>query len=276
MTADYPQVRGVEDLVRDLELAGISEGDSLILHSSFRSLGAVAGGPQAVVEAVLDVLGPKGHLMVPTFTYSLPIWNIAPFDYRHSKSRVGAITEVVRQRPDAQRSFHPTHSVAVIGPEADQIVSNHLHATPTGLKSPFGKMYARKAKILMLGTRQDTDTSLHYCEVVAQMPYLDVVFTQGQDFEIAWFYNEADQIEYTRIHELPGCSRGFEVIEPELRRRGVLKDVRIGEAASQLLEMESFVPAAVEVIREQPSLLLCMTPGCTICQKRRAFMKSLG
>ena len=38
------------------------------MHSSRSSVGFVAGGPQAIVQAVLDVLGMEGTLVVPTHT----------------------------------------------------------------------------------------------------------------------------------------------------------------------------------------------------------------
>ncbi|MBX7246538.1 MAG: AAC(3) family N-acetyltransferase [Candidatus Sumerlaeaceae bacterium] len=253
--------------------AGIEAGDNLVLHSSYKCLGAVEGGPGGVVEALLSALGPAGNLMVPTFTYSLPMWSAEPFDLHNSKSRVGAITEAVRLHPRALRSFHPTHSVAVIGPDAEEIVRNHLHSTPIGLESPFGRMVRRGAKILMLGTHQDTNSSLHYCEVAANLPYIRVAFREGMDYELAWFFNENGQIEYAQVFEVPGCSRGFRVIEGPLRERGVLRDVLVGGAPSQLLEMARFVPVAVEILSAEPSLLLCNTVQCQICGKRREFMK---
>ncbi len=255
--------------------AGLAPGDAVILHSSLKSLGVVEGGAEAVVDALLEVIGPRGHLLVPTFTYCLPMWNIPPFDVRTTKSRVGAITETVRLRPDALRSFHPTHSVAVVGPEKETVTRNHLHATPLGVDCPFDRMRKYGAKILMLGTTQDTNSSLHLCEVLAKLPYVEVAFSEGQDFELAWFINEEGQVEYTPIYEVPGCSRGFRVVEEPLRRAGVLRDVMIGNAPSQLLLLEELIEAMKSLLATDPTLLLCHNEQCTICSKRRAYMKKV-
>jgi aminoglycoside 3-N-acetyltransferase len=260
----------IADAIRGV---GITAGDHVILHSSFKSLGPVAGGPDAVIDAVLSVIGPRANLLVPTFTYCLPIWRVEPFDIARTRARVGVVPETLRQRPDARRSFHPTHSVAVIGPDAESLIRNHLHATPIGLDSPFGRMRGLNAKILMLGTCQDTNSPLHLCEVAAALPYIQVCFSAGQTFELAWFLNESGQVEYTQIFEVPGCSRGFRIVEGPLRQLGVLKDVEICAARSQLIGLNDLVSAMCELLRKDPSLLLCDTQTCGICPKRRAHMK---
>ncbi len=265
-----------EQLVEHLRRASIGGGDAVILHSSLKSVGAVEGGPSTIVEAILAAIGPTGHLLVPTFTYCLPIWNVPPFEVDNTPSRVGAITEAVRHHPAAVRSFHPTHSVAVIGPEKEKTIRNHLHATPVGRDCPFDRMRAYNAKILMLGTHQDTNTSLHLCEVLSDLPYIRVAFSEGQDFELAWFINENGEIEYTPIYEVPGCSRGFRVVEEPLRRLGVLRDVMIGNAPSQLLYLNELIAAMSEFLQRDPVMLLCTNESCTICTRRRAYMKKQG
>ena len=57
-----------ESIATDLGRLGIARGDVVFLHSSLRSLGWVAGGAEAVIDAFLDVLGPEGLLAVPTLT----------------------------------------------------------------------------------------------------------------------------------------------------------------------------------------------------------------
>ena len=55
--------KSLADQFREL---GVNHGDTLLLHSSLRSLGWVNGGAEAVILALLDVLGNTGMLMVPT------------------------------------------------------------------------------------------------------------------------------------------------------------------------------------------------------------------
>lgn len=263
------------ELTEHLEQAGFGAGQNLIMHSSLRSVGKTENGPETVVKALLSVIGPTGNLMVPTFTYSLPGWKGDPFNYEKSPARTGAIPEYIRKRKDSMRSFHPTHSVAALGPERKEITEDHLKATPLGVGSPFSRMLDRGAKILMLGTRQDTNSSLHLCEVMANLPYINVPFSENADFEVAWYNNAEGQIEFVPVREVPGCSRGFRAIEPDLQRRGVLQSCKVGNATCQVLVMKDLVEAAMEILAEKPTLLLCHLDHCAICPKRRAFMKTL-
>src|SRR6202453_502022 len=69
----------VRSLGSDLRALGLAAGDVVLVHSSARSLGFVACGTQAVVQALLDVLEPAGTLVVPTHTPD----NTDPADWRN-------------------------------------------------------------------------------------------------------------------------------------------------------------------------------------------------
>jgi aminoglycoside 3-N-acetyltransferase len=262
------------DMARDLRSAGIKAGDNLAVHSSLRSLGYVEGGAEAVIRTLQEVLSPDGTLMMPTFTFSLAIWNMPPFERDRSPSRVGKITEVFRTARGTLRSEHPTHSAAASGPLAEEIVSGHLECTPLGRGCPFDKLRLRGGRILMLGTRQDTNSSLHLCEVLADLPYIHVAFTPGRDYEIAQLRERWGKVREIQIREMPGCSRGFPRCEDYLRERRVLRDVRICGASSQLLDMQELAEVMVEKLKQEPTYLLCDNPQC-VCARRKIFMQSV-
>jgi len=58
----------VESLSSDLRALGVRPGDLVLAHSSASNLGFVVGGAQAIVQALLDVIGPDGTLVVPAHT----------------------------------------------------------------------------------------------------------------------------------------------------------------------------------------------------------------
>ena len=168
----------------DLRTLGVRAGGVLLMHSSFRSLGFVPGGPHAAVQAVLDVLGPDGTLVVPTHTsensdpafWSRPpvprewwdtIRDQAPgFDpERTPASRfMGVLSETVRAWPGARRSDHPAVSFAAIGPRAAEITDEHRLEDGLGEQSPLGAVHRLDGQVLLLGCGHGNNTSLHLVE----------------------------------------------------------------------------------------------------------------
>jgi hypothetical protein len=53
-----------EKLVEEFRELGVEEGDTLLVHSSYKSLGEVEGGPQTVIRALEAVLGTEGTLII--------------------------------------------------------------------------------------------------------------------------------------------------------------------------------------------------------------------
>lgn len=174
----------VESIAADLRTLGVAGGDVLMMHSSKRSLGFVAGGTQAVIQAILDVLGPDGTLVVPAHTpdNSDPAtWQNPPvpeawwaairhqvpgFDPARTPTNrwMGTIAENVRTWPGALRSDHPQVSFAALGRHAAEILDDHLLDDGLGEHSPLGAANRLDGKVLLLGCGYDTNTSLHLAE----------------------------------------------------------------------------------------------------------------
>ena len=55
-----------EDIKNGLQSVGLKEGDTVIFHSSFKSIGKVEGGAETVIKAMIDYLGNEGTLIFPT------------------------------------------------------------------------------------------------------------------------------------------------------------------------------------------------------------------
>ena len=58
-----------DDIKQGLCRLGITEGDNAIVHTSMHSFGFVCGGPQMVIEALLECTGEEGTIMMPTQTW---------------------------------------------------------------------------------------------------------------------------------------------------------------------------------------------------------------
>ncbi len=256
----------------DIRRLGVGEGDSLFVHSSMKSIGFVSRGPQAVIDAFLEVLGASGTLMVPSFTFT----NFQPvFDPENTPSEMGLITETLRQREDSIRSMHPRHSVSAIGQEAAELVKGHLVAGSFGVGSPLAKLSRRGGYILLLGVGQNVNSIVHLAEIYADVPYLYA--WEGPDFpHTARVKCEGCEREVP-LAPSPGCSEGFEKIEHVLQNRGIIKDGKIGKARCQLMKAQDIVDVSVELLTKKPEALLCDDGACYSCrEKMKSIYKGAG
>ena len=131
-----------EDIKRGLKKLGLKKGDLVLVHSSLSSFGYVVGGANTMIDALLETVGHKGTVVVPTLTGSekLSVNNPPVFDPENTLCWTGKIPETFRKRKEAIRSLHPTHSVAAIGAMAKELLRDHEKSiTPCGESSPYRK-----------------------------------------------------------------------------------------------------------------------------------------
>jgi aminoglycoside 3-N-acetyltransferase len=146
----------------------ITPNDVLLVHSALRRIGPIEGGADGIIDAFLHVLSPSGLLAVPTHTWSTVNDQQPVFHETYTPSHVGTLTNVLRARPTAVRSLHPTHSVAAIGSRAREFTASHERdTTPCSPTSPYGKMVTWRGKIILLGVDLTRCTFFHCLEELA-------------------------------------------------------------------------------------------------------------
>jgi aminoglycoside 3-N-acetyltransferase len=178
----------VDLLVAELRELGVEPGTVLLVHSSLSQLGWVAGGAQAVVLALLEVVGPDGTLAMPTHSYLTDpaTWHdpavpegwwpairqqLPAFDPALTPTRgMGAIVECFRHTPGVRRSGHPSVSFAAWGRHSDTVVADHSLDDDLGEGSPLARVYDLDGQVLLLGVGHDNNTSLHLAEYRAEFP----------------------------------------------------------------------------------------------------------
>ncbi|WP_319462532.1 AAC(3) family N-acetyltransferase [Micromonospora sp. RTP1Z1] len=229
-----PMPHTMSTLATDFRALGLSAGDTVLVHSSVRALGFVVGKVQAVVQALLDVVGPAGTLVVPTHTpfNSDPArWRNPPvpsawwplireqnpgFDPARTPSRhMGVLAETVRTWPGALRSAHPHVSFTALGTRARAITGDHRLEEGLGEKSPLGALYREHSKVLLLGCGHERNTSLHLAEHrQAQPPMTDygaaVREPDGNSRWVIWTAPMADASDFADIgaaYEATGAAR---------------------------------------------------------------------
>ncbi|MDQ6826053.1 MAG: aminoglycoside 3-N-acetyltransferase [Candidatus Eremiobacteraeota bacterium] len=177
--ADTPHATRAS-LLSDFRSLGIAHGDVVMVHASMRRVGPVLGGVTTLAQALLDALGDQGTLLAyvdwecgfePAFIDPALADEIPIFDKRIARAvrANGILSEVVRTWPGAVRSDNPDAGIAAIGARAVWLCADHALSYGYGEGSPYAKLVAVGAKVLMLGAPLDTITFLHHAEHVAHL-----------------------------------------------------------------------------------------------------------
>ena len=262
-----------DDIREGLMQLGVAPGDVLFVHSSLKSFGHVLGGPGAVIDAMLEVVGKEGTLALPVFSNNTYPGS-PPFEVKTAPSRVGLVTETFRQRPGVRRGNQPTHSVAASGAQADFITENYETLEPYDRRGAFGRMHELDTKIIFLGCGMWANSTLHVAEDWAELPYL------GPQSSI--IVDGKGQLRLVHLMKMPIGHRDFYKRGEEnentkvvrfLRAKGAIAFGQIGAARVQLIPMRTCIELCMERFKEEPDLLLCDNPDCDFCVASKTNLK---
>jgi len=251
-------------LVEDLRKLGVTSAQSVMLHASVREMGWIVGGPDVVIQALLDVLGNSGTLMMyvgwEDAPYDLAEWpedrrrayleECPAFDPATSRAyrKWGILTEYLRTWPGAARSDHPDGSFAAVGALARWITDDHPLQYGYGPGSPLAKLCEVKGKVLLLGAPLNTITLLHYAEHIANVPnkrivrYKMPILRGGMR---VWVEIE----EYDTCRGIVGdADEYFEIIARDYLASGKGRSGKVGAAQSYLFDSDDLARYAAQWI----------------------------
>lgn len=248
-----------DDLIR----LGVRAGDAVMVHAAMGKVGRLLNGPDALIGALLDAVGPEGTVLAYTdwdAIYDELLdehgrvprgWreHVPPFDPGASRAvrDNGVLAEFVRTTPGAKRSGNPGASVAAVGAGADWFTADHPLDYGYGEGSPFAKLVEARGKVLMVGAPLDTMTLLHHAEHLARIPSKRVrryeVPFAAPDATCRRMVEEFD----TSVPVVPGLPEAyFADVVREFLARGQGAQGPIGGAPSLLVDAVPICTLAVE------------------------------
>ena len=242
-----------EQIAAALRTLGLKVGDIVFVHSSLSSIGHIEGAAKTVVDALLDVLGPEGTLVVPTFTFSHGKEDAPVFDPAYDPSEIGQITEVARTRLGARRSCHLLHSVAALGPYAEKITDIH-GPSAWAADGPFWQLYGLDASILLLGVPYLRCTFFHVVEQFVQVPYRQWREVMARLKE----QNGTEQPLLTLIYSpKPGFQgNDFNKFGTLLEEQGLARVGAVGNAVARVFRVRDALGVGIAEYRKDPLLFV--------------------
>lgn len=252
----------ITTLEKNFKELGITEGMTLIVHSSLSSLGWVCGGAVSVILALENTLTENGTLIMPTHSsvYSDPerwqnppvpshwweiIKNEMPCFHKDitPAKEVGIIPEVFRKQNGVIRSNHPTVSFAGWGKNKSKIITDETFENCLGEKSPLSKIYKEDGYILLLGVDHDSNTSLHLSEYRSNF--------KGKKFIKNGYPTCTNNIrKWEYFDDIEIDSDDFINIGKDFEQDYKIKTIKIGKALAKLIRQRDIVDYGIKWLEE--------------------------
>lgn len=245
-----------EQLMQQLRDMGILPTDNLLVHSSMKSLGAVEGGADTVLDALQESVF-EGMLILPTHTWKQMSEEYSFFDPETEPVCVGILPELFRKRPGVVRSLHPTHSVAVYGKNAEEYIKGEENiTTPCAPEGCWGRLKDIRAKILLLGVTHTRNTYIHSIEESFGIP--ERFTEQPVRFQVKLPDGTVKEVDmyrhYNRID--PHISEHYDIMKEGYEKTGAAKKVRLGDAECILCEAEKLYEVTGKILTKEPNCFI--------------------
>lgn len=148
---------------------GIKRDDTVIIHTSFKAVGEIDGGPEEFINAFCEYLS-DGLFLVPAQTWANVTRESPVYDPQKSEPCIGLIPRTAYKRQDGIRSLHPTHSMWACGKGAKEFIAGEEHAqTPARVGGAWWKLGEVGAKILLIGVDHGRNTYIHAVDEIADL-----------------------------------------------------------------------------------------------------------
>lgn len=278
-----------QQLKDQLKSMGLKGDETILIHSSMKSIGEVDGGADTVLDAWMEYFK-DGLLLLPTHTWKTVNADNPVYNPQTTPSCVGLLTNMFMKRDGVIRSLHPTHSMAGYGKSAAEYLAgeeyNNTPCTPGGC---YDRLKDAGGKVLLVGVGHERNTYIHSVEEVlnvpnrlSDMPMELVIELLKEDKDNKNkklpHYNRADGWKkcidsnggydnnnklcrkvYVRKHynaQQPHISEDFVKLNQIFLDSGVVKKVKFGDADSLLCDAKGMFNVVRQVIAPDPECIV--------------------
>lgn len=215
---------------------GVKSGMILAVHCSLKSFGQVEGGAISVIDAVKNIMGSSGTILMPSFRIS-PAPPLSETDKKlgitskikilrdeNEKTAMGVVSDTFRTMPDVVTG-EGLFRVSAWGNEAEK------HAC-----AEFKYLIASNGYALLLGVDIYAMSAMHYVEDALPV---EIKSKFAPSEEARAFYPESEWL----IEAWTPCAKikPWHVIQKRAYEKGYITDITIGNAKCMLVKVKDTV-----------------------------------
>jgi aminoglycoside N3'-acetyltransferase len=250
-------------LVEHLRNIGISNGCLLHLKVSLKSIGAIEGGANTLIDALLEVVGQAGTIVANGFisSYNLPLSksHAKIISTQLSPSYAGALANAMIAYPSMERSHHPIQKFVAIGAQAKELME--AHSSESGAYDVLDVLIDKGALNLTIGDKLNIGGTAHVSLIKSGLK--KTIKPMGVNYK-----DDVGNINLFKVNWVGGCNKGFIKFNDHYKAAGIVLEGKIGYAPAFLTRMSNTLKIESEIINRDPSFFFCDDPTCKDCQLR--------
>ena len=225
-------------------------------RAGFRPFKGIEGGPEALIESLVEVVGEGGTLIMPAFNWGFSEEKF--YSKRASKPVTGLLTCLFAEWPGSERIYHPMHGFTLVGKDAKELAENIKNLGSWESSSLFGELHRRNAKLMVLGVSyRHGFTFLHYVEEMVGVPYRKFMELSGKveeldgtvhDWTIPFYGRSSLDVFYDFDRVIPYLDGPV---------RTVANIAKLGDGVVKVVEAQPAYDSLAQALRDDPNLLIC-------------------
>jgi aminoglycoside 3-N-acetyltransferase len=218
------------DIIQALLKVGVCKDDNIFVHSNLGFFRKLKDGISkedyctTFKEAILEVIGINGTLIVPTFSYSF--CNNEIYDKNKTVGVRGMLSEFIREDPQSLRSDDANFSVAAIGKNAEYFTKD-VPPHSFGENSFWERFLNCNGKICNFNFDSGS-TFIHYVEKLFNVGYR---FDKGFRGKSMINGREEDRMYYHFVYDLSKSTDvpDFTKFDKKAKELGLTKTANLGK-----------------------------------------------
>lgn len=227
----------------------------------------VKSRPAALLDGLLDVVGPGGTIVMPAFTQDFYFWQRKraaelPF-HPGVETGTGAVAQMLINDPHSVRSSHPTNSFVGVGPNAKTIVENHNEEATAFY--PIKRLMELGGKLALIGCVESSPGFSTVHRVQEDLGLADKTLLSGMRICAV---RDGTGIHWFSRRDISGCSAGFGKFYDKYEQEGILRRGAVAGADSIFADAAKAYRVERRILEQDPTAAFCDDPHCTSCGLR--------